>query len=286
MFRVVFVMDIFNRSAVLAKGGIREKYRLVSNSSKICNSSDPLNIVDFLQPREVYIADLNRLQGKGSNDINTEIIREVTQKTNTMLDFGISSMGDVDKALSIAGTAIIGTETGTLSVIKNAASGNPERISVSIDIKHGQVLKKDPEISENLFEIIKVLNNFPLKDLIFLDLERISVSIDIKHGQVLKKDPEISENLFEIIKILNNFPLKDLIFLDLDRVGTASGFDPLCLQKLVKHSKHSVLLAGGVRDMEDLFTLEKLGIRGALIATAIHSGLVSPEVVRSGYESG
>jgi phosphoribosylformimino-5-aminoimidazole carboxamide ribotide isomerase len=241
MFRVVFVMDIFNRSAVLAKGGIREKYRLVSNSSKICNSSDPLNIVDFLQPREVYIADLNRLQGKGSNDINTEIIREVTQKTNTMLDFGISSMGDVDKALSIAGTAIIGTETGTLSVIKNAASGNPERISVSIDIKHGQVLKKDPEISENLFEIIKVLNNFPLKDLIFLDL---------------------------------------------DRVGTASGFDPVCLQKLVKHSKHSVLLAGGVRDMEDLFTLEKLGIRGALIATAIHSGLVSPEVMRSGYESG
>ena len=154
-----------------------------------------------------------------------------------MLDFGISSMEDVDKALSIAGTAVIGTETGTLSVIKNAAFGNPGRISVSIDMKHGKVLKKDPEIPENLFEIVKVLNNFPLKDLIFLDL---------------------------------------------DRVGTASGFDPICLRKLVEHSKHSVLLAGGVRDMEDLFTLEKLGIRGALIATAIHSGLVSPEVVRSG----
>jgi phosphoribosylformimino-5-aminoimidazole carboxamide ribotide isomerase len=232
-------MDIFNRSVVLAKGGVREEYRPVSDSSIICNSSDPLNIVELLRPREVYIADLNRLQGKGPHETNVGIIREVTQRTDTMLDFGISSMEEVDKALSIAGTAVIGTETGMLSVIKNAAFGNPGRISVSIDMKH---------------------------------------------GKVLKEDPEIPENLFEIVKILNNFPLKDLIFLDLDRVGTASGFDSIFLLKLVVCSRHSVLLAGGVRDMEDLFTLEKLGIRGALIATAVHSGLISPDVLSSGLK--
>ena len=240
MFRVVFVMDIFNRSVVLAKGGIREKYLPVSDSSIICSNSDPLDIVEFLRPREVYIADLNILQGKGPLETNAEIIREVSLRADTMLDFGISSMEEVDKALSIAGTAVIGTETGTLSVIKDAAFGNPGRISVSIDMKH---------------------------------------------GKVLKEDPEIPENPFEIVKILNNFPLKDLIFLDLDRVGTASGFDPEFLRKLVEYSRHSVLLAGGVRDMEDLFTLERLGIKGALIATAVHSGLVSPEVLSSGLKS-
>jgi phosphoribosylformimino-5-aminoimidazole carboxamide ribotide isomerase len=234
-------MDIFNRSVVLAKGGIREKYLPVSDSSIICTNSDPLDLVKLLRPGEVYIADLNRLQCQGPREINAEIIREVTQSTNTMLDFGISSMGDVDKALSIAGTAVIGTETGMLSIIKNAAFGNPGRISVSIDIKHGKVLKEDPEISENLFEIIKVLNDFPLKDLIFLDL---------------------------------------------DRVGTASGFDPLCLQRLVEHAKHSLLLGGGIRDTEDLFTLERLGIKGALIATAVHSGRVSQDVLSSGIEIG
>jgi phosphoribosylformimino-5-aminoimidazole carboxamide ribotide isomerase len=240
MFQVVFVMDIFNRSVVLAKGGVREEYGPVSDSSIICNSSDPLNIVELLRPREVYIADLNRLQGKGPHEMNAGIIREVTQRAGTMLDFGISSMEEVDKALSIAGTAVIGTETGTLSVIKNAAFGNPGRISVSIDMKH---------------------------------------------GKVLKEDPEIPENLFEIVKILNNFPLKYLIFLDLDRVGTASGFDSIFLLKLVECSKHSVLLAGGVRDMEDLFTLEQLGIKGAMIATAIHSGQVSPDVLSSGLKA-
>ncbi len=118
-------MDIFNRSVVLAKGGIREKYRPVSDSSIICNSSDPLNIVELLRPREVYIADLNRLQGKGPHETNAEIIREVTLRADTMLDFGISSMEEVDKALSIAGTAVIGTETGTLSVIKRCSLWKP-----------------------------------------------------------------------------------------------------------------------------------------------------------------
>jgi len=240
MFRVIFVMDIFNRSVVLAKGGVREKYHPVSDSSTVCSSSDPVDIVKLLHPREIYIADLNMLQGKSPLETNTGVIQEVSSRANTMLDFGISSPQEVGKALSIAGTAVIGTETGMLSVIKDAAYGNPGRISVSIDIKH---------------------------------------------GKVLKKDPELPESPFEIVKLLNNFPLKDLIFLDLDRVGTASGFDPEFLQKLVECSRHSVLLAGGVKDMEDLVTLEMLGIKGALVATAIHSGVVSPEVLNSGLKS-
>ncbi|AKB83887.1 Phosphoribosylformimino-5-aminoimidazole carboxamide ribotide isomerase related protein [Methanosarcina barkeri 3] len=233
-------MDIFNRSVVLAKGGVREKYRPVSDTSTVCSSSDPVEIVELLHPKEVYIADLNVLQGKESLETNVEVIREVSLKADTMLDFGISSSKDADKSLSIAGTAVIGTETGTLSAIKDIAYGNSGRISVSIDIKH---------------------------------------------GKVMKNDPELPESPFEIVKLLNDLPLKDLIFLDLDRVGTASGFDPEFLRKLVECSRHNVLLAGGVKDMEDLFTLDKLGIKGALVATAIHSGMVPPAVLSSGFKS-
>lgn len=240
MFRVILVMDIFNRSVVLAKGGVREKYRPVSDSSTVCTNSDPVDLVESLRPREVYIADLNVLQDKGPLETNAEVIREVSLRADTMLDFGISSPQDVDKALSIAGTVVIGTETGTLSTIKDAASRNPGKVSVSIDIKY---------------------------------------------GKVLKEDPELPESPFEIVKLLNNLPLKDLIFLDLDRVGTASGFDPDFLRKLVECSRHSVLLAGGVKDMENLFTLDRLGIKGALVATAIHSGLVPLDMLSSGLKS-
>ena len=239
MFRVVLVMDIFNRGVVLAKGGLRENYFPVSDSSIICSNSDPQNIVELLRPKEVYIADLNVLQQKGPIEMNVDIIREVSLRTNTMLDSGISSQEEVDKALSIANTAVIGTETGILSAIKDISFRNPGRISVSIDMKH---------------------------------------------GRVLKNDQKIPDDLFEIVKILNHFPLKDLIFLDLDRVGTASGFDSILLCKLVEHTKHTLLLAGGVRNTEDLFTLEKLGIKGALVATAVHSGQILPEILNSGIK--
>jgi len=239
MFRVVLVMDIFNRGVVLAKGGLRENYFPVSDSSIICSNSDPLDIVELLKPQEVYIADLNVLQQKGPLEMNVEIIRELSLRTNTMLDFGISSQEEVDKALSIANTVVIGTETGILSAIKEASFGNPGRVSVSIDMKQ---------------------------------------------GRVLKKDQEIPGNLFEIVNILNYFPLKDLIFLDLDRVGTTSGFDSILLYKLVEHSRHIVLLAGGVRNMEDLSTLERLGIKGVLVATAVHSGQIFQEVLSSGIK--
>ena len=46
-----------------------------------------------------------------------------------------------------------------------------------------------------------------------------------------------------------------------------------------------MLLAGGVKDMKDLFTLDKLGIKGALVATAVHSGMVPPAVLSSGLKS-
>lgn len=236
MFRVVFVMDMFNGNVVLAKGGVREKYHPVSNSSNICKDSDPLQIIEALNPKEVYIADLNRLQGTGPSDINVEIIKKVSLKTNIMLDFGISSLEDVGKALSIAGTAVIGTETGNLSMIKQAAFENPGKISVSIDMKRGAILKKDPEIPEK-----------PL----------------------------------EIVEILNSYPIKELIFLDLERVGAASGFDPEFLRKLVETSKHNVLLAGGVRNLDDLIALKKIGIKGALVASALHSGLISVDTLTS-----
>ena len=213
MFRLVFVMDIFNRSVVLAKGGIRENYRPVSDSSSVCKTSNPLEIVEFLHPGEIYIADLNALQGKGPLDINVELIRELSLKVDTMLDFGASSLKDVDKALSIAGTAVIGTETGTLAVIKESATRNPGRISISIDVKHGKILKQDPEIPEDPFEIVKLLNGLPLKDLIFLDLDRVGTASGFDHDFLHKLSESSVHNVLlagEVRGIENLFALDSL----------------------------------------------------------------------------
>jgi phosphoribosylformimino-5-aminoimidazole carboxamide ribotide isomerase len=41
-----------------------------------------------------------------------------------------------------------------------------------------------------------------------------------------------------------------------------------------------VLVGGGVRDVADLVKLKELGVYGVLVATALHSGKISPESLK------
>ena len=229
MFRIVFVLDIYNRTVVHAQGGNRQNYQPIHKSSVLCNSSKPIEVIDAINPKEVYIADLNILQGIGEHDTNFNDIRAVSQKVRTMLDPGISSLSDVGAALSLASSVILGTETASLDTISHAASEFPGRVNVSIDIKNGRILTRDP--------------NMP-------------------------NDP------IEVIGMLNNMDIRDIIILDMDRVGTSSGVDAQFLSTIAASSNHDVLLGGGVKDMSDIESLKDIGLKGALVATALHNGKI------------
>jgi len=64
----------------------------------------------------------------------------------------------------------------------------------------------------------------------------------------------------------------------LPRVGSNQGPD---LDRLSAYRKHypqqKIIAAGGIRDKEDLRTLGQIGIRQALVATALHNGKISPD---------
>ncbi len=235
MFRIIFVLDIFNRTVVHAQGGDRSEYKPVHFSSHICNSSDAKDIVETVKPREVYIADLNNLEKIGKREKNFELIAAVADRAETMLDPGIVKPEDAEDVLEIVHTAILGTETASLETIRELANKYPGRITVSID-------KKD--------------------------------------GKILTTDPEMPDDPIEIVTMLNELELKDIIILDLDRVGTSSGVDSQFLSKIVSISRHSVLLGGGVRNADDIGILEKIGIKGALVATALHNGSIPMELVQ------
>ena len=108
----------------------------------------------------------------------------------------------------------------------------------------------------------------------------IVVSIDMTSRKVLTSDPDLMLTPFEIIRNLSSFPIDEVILLDLDRVGTSCGLDREFLEKAASISNHPLILGGGVKDVEDLETLEDLGFRGALVATAVHDGSIPLEMVR------
>jgi phosphoribosylformimino-5-aminoimidazole carboxamide ribotide isomerase len=235
MFRILFVLDVFNRTVVHAQGGDRKEYKPIHFSSRICESSDATRIVDTVKPREVYIADLNLLQGIGKREKNFEVIQGVAERAKTMVDAGIKSLSDTEDILEIVPTVVLGTETASLDTIEQVAAAYPGRAVVSIDKKYGKILSSDPSMPD---------------------------------------DP------LDIVKKLNDFELQDIIVLDLDRVGTASGVDSQFLSKIASISEHNVLLGGGVRNLEDIETLEETGLAGALVATALHNGSIPLEKVQ------
>ncbi|WP_406655498.1 HisA/HisF-related TIM barrel protein [Methanolobus sp. ZRKC2] len=235
MFRILLVLDIFNRTVVHAQGGNRHEYKPIHYSSLICDSSDPLKVVETIKPREVYIADLNILENIGKREKNFEVIEQIAQKAKTIVDPGINSPSETHDVLEIVQTVVLGTETASLDTIREVAATHPGRVVVSIDKKDGKILSNDPD---------------------------------------MPNDP------FEIVELLNEFELQDIIILDLDRVGTSSGVDSQFLSKIVSISKHNVLLGGGVRNTEDIETLEKIGLKGAIVATALHNGSIPLEMVQ------
>jgi phosphoribosylformimino-5-aminoimidazole carboxamide ribotide isomerase len=69
--------------------------------------------------------------------------------------------------------------------------------------------------------------------------------------------------------------VSQVIVLDLARVGSGEGINTDFLKKVIAEVGVQVYAGGGVRDIKDIVELRNLGVTGALIATAIHTGKIS-----------
>ncbi len=71
---------------------------------------------------------------------------------------------------------------------------------------------------------------------------------------------------------------KNIIIMTLERVGSHHGPD---LNKLTdfcnQYPEKNFIAAGGIRDKRDLTALSEAGIHQALVASALHSGMIKPE---------
>ena len=111
--------------------------------------------------------------------------------------------------------------------------------------------------------------------------DRVVVSLDLKDGKVLSK-PELGKfrNPAGILRELQEIGLGQVIILDLSRVGSEEGVKMLLLKEILSNFRLKVFVGGGVRDLKDLLELEKMGVFGVLLATALHSGRIRVEEAR------
>ncbi len=103
--------------------------------------------------------------------------------------------------------------------------------------------------------------------------------------EIFNKNPDILLSLdFSETGLLENSYLldettlwpKQIIVMMLHRVGLNKGVDATCLNKILEMGKnHSIFAAGGVQNLKDLYQLNKIGVEGVLLASALHNGSIS-----------
>ncbi|RCV64999.1 phosphoribosylformimino-5-aminoimidazole carboxamide ribotide isomerase [Methanophagales archaeon] len=221
-------MDLLDGVVVHAKRGERDKYVPIHRFSSIVTSSDPVRVLEALKPREVYIADLNRLMNTGNNRPIVEDLRARNSDLTIMLDYGVKGMGDLKEAVAadLADKFVLGTETSSIELLEVASKSSSD----------------------------------------------IIVSVDLFNNEVLTSDTRMKIEPLQLIKELNKYPVRDVILLELNRVGTKSGIDFEFLARAVALSEHNILCGGGVRNCEDVSKMAEIGVKGALVATAVHDG--------------
>jgi phosphoribosylformimino-5-aminoimidazole carboxamide ribotide isomerase len=103
--------------------------------------------------------------------------------------------------------------------------------------------------------------------------EKIAVGMDCRNGYAATRGWLESSDLYylDFAKHLENLGVKNIIFTDISRDGTLSGPNLQMLEALSKHVSCDITASGGIKNIDDIRALKKLGLYGAIAGKAIYT---------------
>jgi phosphoribosylformimino-5-aminoimidazole carboxamide ribotide isomerase len=202
---------------------------------------DPLSLARAFRTElgldELYVADLDAIAGDGDHG---STIAALARESRVMVDAGVSEPGPARALLDRgAHRVVVGTETLAVP----AAPTGPDAL-----------------------------------DRLLAEVPEVVLSVDLRDGCALSPDPRLARlPALDALARLYRPGLREVIVLDLARVGSGEGPDVALIAAIhAAFGDLELLAGGGVRDVEDLVSLANAGAAGALVATALHSGVIGP----------
>jgi len=181
--KIYFVMDLLNGVVVKAVRGERAEYEPIHLSSKILQSSNPYQVIEEIRAKYLYIADLDRITGKGDN---TRIIEDLSKRVDHLIaDCGFRDVAELD---AIDFDPVLGTETFDIRKLYKVQ----KKVFVSLDIKDDSLLDSSGSF-RGWKDALEFLNSFRLGGVIILTLHRVGTGSSLDFD-ILEKAVEISDN--------------------------------------------------------------------------------------------
>jgi len=147
-------------------------------------------------------------------------------------------------------------------VMVDAGVSEPERARALLDL--------------GVHRVVVGTETLPDADALDRLLPEAVLSVDLRDGRTLSPDPRLAGlPALDAVAHLHRAGLREAIVLDLARVGSGAGPDVELISEIHAGFPDLELVAGGgVRDVADLRTLRTAGAAGALVATALHRGVI------------
>jgi HisA/HisF family protein len=104
------------------------------------------------------------------------------------------------------------------------------------------------------------------------------LSVDLRDGKLISPRPDLAgRGAAAAAPLATALGVRELLVIDLARVGSGSGppLEAVAALAAVLPGR-AIYAGGGVRDDDDLRALEDAGAAGALVATALHEGRITP----------
>jgi len=174
--RIIPVLDLMGGRVVHGIGGMRSNYRPIA--SEVTDSVQPDKVAKDLMMKfgfsEVYIADLDSIQGVGNHG---EEIGAILQLGYTVyLDPGIRNSGDLHEKAGEGVRVIVGTETlESLQELRFICDRHPHVVT-SLDYKGGLLAADGSLGALDTGDLVKRVCEKGISELIYLDIKKVGSS--------------------------------------------------------------------------------------------------------------
>jgi phosphoribosylformimino-5-aminoimidazole carboxamide ribotide isomerase len=242
-------MDLRDGLAVQAVKGDREHYRPVT--SVLADTAEPLEVARAFREQlglsELYIADLNAIQGQGHH---RALISRLAQQSGMSLivDAGAANAASALQVLDAgASQVIVGAETLTTweMALDISAALDPRQLIFSLDMRSGQVLSRCPQLAASSpAEVLGLLYRANWREVILLDLSRVGTGTGVDQTLIAE-----ARHMFPQLALLAGGGVRDAAELaDLRTAGVAGVLVATALHQGLITRQHLAALTSSEAD--------------------------------------